>query len=254
MFGVRLTRVAESQKRLLEQANEELAACKDRILELEKSHDRAILDKARLVLEHHKQLSGIRKARQALLDAQIVLLEAESELGVLKELNADITKKLDEGKQNLERIKTELSELRDTAAEAREQAVSVLTEENREELGEKAQTTTLEEVDQAVQVEKAKLEVIQASNPAALEEYERYAARIERERANQANQESKLAELNERIHSLMSQWEPKLDELVSQINEAFSYNFEQISCAGEVGVHKDEDFEKWSIEIKVKFR
>jgi hypothetical protein len=45
-----------------------------------------------------------------------------------------------------------------------------------------------------------------------------------------------------------------VDQLISQINDAFSYNFEQISCAGEVGVHKDEDFEKWAIEIKVKFR
>jgi chromosome segregation ATPase len=181
-------------------------------------------------------------------------MEAESDVGVLKAKNSEITQRLEEGKQSLKRIAEELEEQRNIAAEARAGAVAILTEENKDELAAKAKDKTVEDVEQAIQVEKAKLEVIQASNPAALEEYERYAARIERERANQANQEARLAELNDKINTIKSQWEPRLDELVSQINDAFSYNFEQISCAGEVGVHKDEDFDKWAIEIKVKFR
>jgi chromosome segregation ATPase len=181
-------------------------------------------------------------------------MEAESDVGVLKAKNSEITQRLEEGKQSLKRISEELEEQRNIAAEARAGAVAILTEENKDELAAKAKDKTVEDVEQAIQVEKAKLEVIQASNPAALEEYERYAARIERERANQANQEARMAELNEKINTIKSQWEPRLDQLVSQINDAFSYNFEQISCAGEVGVHKDEDFDKWAIEIKVKFR
>ena len=207
-----------------------------------------------MVLQHHKQIIGIRKARQALLEAQVVLMEAESEVGILKAKNSEITQQLEEGKRVLQQIAAELDEQRNIAAEARTEALEILTEENTEELREKAEGKTVEDIDQAVQVEKAKLEVIHANNPAALEEYERYAARIERERANQARHETKMAELNEQIHNIKGQWEPRLDQLVSQINDAFSYNFEQISCAGEVGVHKDEDFEKWAIEIRVKFR
>jgi chromosome segregation ATPase len=222
--------------------------------ELEKLQDQAILDKAKAILQHHKLIAGIRKARHALLEAQLLLMEAESEVGVLKDRNSEITKQLEEGQKSVEKIKAELNELRNVAAEAREQALNVLTEENRDELQEKAVERTVEEIEQAIHVERAKLEVIQASNPAALEEYERYAIRIERERANEANQENKLAELNDRIRNIKNQWEPRLDQLVGKINDAFSYNFEQISCAGEVGVHKDEDFDKWAIEIKVKFR
>ena len=216
--------------------------------------DQATLDKARAALQHHQQIIGIRKARQALLEAQLVHLEAESEVAVLKAKNSEITQQLEEGKQTLRLIQDELEEQRNIAAEARTEALAIVTNENIEELRDNARGRTVEDIDQAIQVEKAKLEVIQASNPAALEEYERYAAKIERERASQANQEARMAELNDRIDSIKSQWEPRLDELVSQINDAFSYNFEQISCAGEVGVHKDEDFEKWAIEIKVKFR
>jgi chromosome segregation ATPase len=244
----------ESEKTALGLSEAELAECKGRILELEKLQDQAVLDKARAVLQHHKQIIGIRKARQALLEAQIVLMEADSEVGILKAKNSEITQQLEDGKRSLQQIAAELDEQRNIAAEARTEALEILTEENTEELREKAEGKTVEDIDQAVQVEKAKLEVIHANNPAALEEYERYAARIERERANQARHEAKMAELNEQIHSIKSQWEPRLDQLVSQINDAFSYNFEQISCAGEVGVHKDDDFEKWAIEIRVKFR
>lgn len=222
--------------------------------ELSKGLDQAILDKAKAILQHHKQLASIRKARHSLLEAQLVLMEAESDAGALKAKDSEITKQLVDEKKAVQRVAVEIDELRDIAAEARTHATNVLTEENRDELLAKAAGKTLEGIDQAMGVEKAKLEVIQASNPAALEEYERYAARIERERANQANQESRLAEVNDRIHNIKSQWEPRLDQLVSQINEAFSYNFEQINCAGEVGVHKDDDFDKWSIEIKVKFQ
>ncbi|EAQ89889.1 hypothetical protein CHGG_06508 [Chaetomium globosum CBS 148.51] len=199
-----------------------------------------------------RKIMGIRKAREAMLEAQVILMEAESDVGVLKAKNLEITQQLEESKMSVKQIGDELNQQRNIAAEAKEEAVSILTEENKDELRDKAMGKTVEDIDQAIQVEKTKLEVIQASNPAALEEYERYAVRIERERVNQANHDIKMAELDERIRNVKSQWEPKLDQLVSQINDAFSYNFEQISCAGEVGVHKDEDFEKWAIEIKVK--
>ncbi|KAK3298273.1 P-loop containing nucleoside triphosphate hydrolase protein [Chaetomium fimeti] len=244
----------ESERTALRRTEEELTECKGRRLELEKLQDQIALDKAKAVLQHHRQIMGIRKAREALLEAQIVLMEAESELGVLKAKNSEITQQLEESKRSLKQIIDELNQQRNIAAEAKEEAVSILTEENKDELRDKAMGKTVEDIDQAIQVEQTKLEVIQASNPAALEEYERYAARIERERVNQANHEIKMAELDERIRHVKSQWEPRLDQLVSQINDAFSYNFEQISCAGEVGVHKDEDFEKWAIEIRVKFR
>lgn len=244
----------ESEKAALERADGEMAECRGRILELEKLRDQAVLDKAKAILDHHSQIAGIRKARQALLEATVILMEADSEVDILKAQNAETTQKLEQGKKDLNAIIQELDEQRNIAAEARTEATTVLTDENMDELREKATDKTVEDVDQAIQVEKAKLDVIQASNPTALEEYERYAAKIQRERANQGNQEARMAELNDKIHNIKSQWEPSVDQLVSQINDAFSYNFEQISCAGEVGVHKDEDFDKWAIEIKVKFR
>ncbi|KAK5725131.1 Structural maintenance of chromosomes protein 5 [Elasticomyces elasticus] len=56
------------------------------------------------------------------------------------------------------------------------------------------------------------------------------------------------------LADIREQEEPKLDRLIGQISEAFAENFAKIQCAGEVSVRKDEDFEQWMIQIKVKVR
>ena len=64
-----------------------------------------------------------------------------------------------------------------------------------------------------------------------------------------------LAEVQQKISEVREKWEPELDALVGKISDAFRENFEQIQCVGEVGVHKDEEeFEHWTIQIRVKFR
>lgn len=208
------------------------------------------------MLEHFATISWIRTARKAYLDAQLILLEADSDVATLTAKNAEIHRLLAEKEAEVKKVEADFHRLKAKTTEAQEAAQAVLARagDQKDELCELAKDHTNETVDRAIGAEQAKLDVIQASNPTALEEYERYAARIEREQNAQARQEGKLAEVNESIENIRSQWEPRLDELVSQINDAFSYNFEQINCAGEVSVHKDEDFEKWAIEIKVMFR
>ncbi|KAL1843921.1 hypothetical protein VTJ49DRAFT_6864 [Mycothermus thermophilus] len=244
----------ETEKKALEAAQTAHAEALARALEMEKQLDKAILDKARAALHHHKQLSAIREARWALLEAQLILMEAESDVGVLKAKNTEVTQQLEEARRELMVVEDELKRQREIAAEAQADAVRVLDEANPDEMRAKAAGKTVEDIDQAIQVQTAKLDLIQASNPTALEEYERYAERIKDAETQQERQNNTLAELDAHIEEIKSQWEPKLDELVGEINDAFSYNFEQISCAGEVAVHKDEDFDKWAIEIRVKFR
>lgn len=212
------------------------------------------MDKAKAILKHHEQLNRIREARQALLEAQLVLLEAKSDVAVLNAKNIDITQKIQQAKDELKAVEDELKMRKDMAKSAQAAAAALLTVENKEEMAAKSAGKTVADIDDALQLARTKLEVIQANNPQALEEYERYAERIRAARTQQERQDGTLAELNARIDEIKSQWEPRLDALVGEINDAFSYNFEQISCAGEVAVHKDEDFDRWAIEIRVKFR
>ncbi|KAK4162054.1 SMC5-like protein [Cladorrhinum sp. PSN259] len=244
----------ELEEAKLPRFDQELAASKAQMRKLLRDHEKATLAIAKAVLEHYATISQIRKARKAYLEAQVVLLEAESDLAALHDRNLEINQQLEAKRADVKRIAEEFRKQKDLATEAKIAVEQILTDENKEELLALAKDHTVETINQAISTEQAKLEVIQASNPTALEEYERYAARIQREKAEQANQESKLADVNSQIDNIKSEWEPRLDELVGKINDAFSYNFEQISCAGEVSVHKDDDFEKWAIDIKVRFR
>ena len=212
-----------------------------------------ILDKAKAVLSHQRKIGGIRSAYHELLEAELLLVEAKSDVAHLKDRNSEIVQRLEEEKKSLNVLKVELEEKKRDAQRLFTE-VKELSDEHRQDSIAEARDRTAEVISQEISAERAKLEVIQANNPQALEEYENWARRIEKEKADHDVQETRLADLTEKITTLRSQGEPRLDELVGQINDAFSYNFEQISCAGEVGVHKDEEFDKWAIEIKVKFR
>ncbi|KAK4231062.1 SMC5-like protein [Podospora fimiseda] len=238
----------------LSECERKLKESRARKRKLEEDKEKTTLKSAQAVLQHCSTLSSIRAARNAHLEAQIILLEAESDLVTLHAKNSEINQRLKDTAATLTRIKANFQRLREEAMEAQQAAGHIMTDENKEELVSLAENHTVETINQAIDTEQTKLEVIQASNPEALEEYERYATRIATQKAEQEKQESKLAKVNSDIDRIKSEWEPRLDELVGKINDAFSYNFEQINCAGEVSVHKDEDFERWAIEIKVRFR
>ncbi len=188
-------------------------------------------------------------------ETQLLLIEAKSDVTSLKDKNSEIVTRLDEEKRNYDEVRRQVSRLKDEATQTKDAVLPRIQESGRQdELAALAKDKSVEEVDQDITTEKAKLEVIQANNPQALEEHETWGRRIATEQKKHDEQVARLEELNEKVAEIRNQWEPKVDELIERINDAFSYNFEQISCAGEVGIHKDEDFDKWAIEIKVKFR
>jgi chromosome segregation ATPase len=113
---------------------------------------------------------------------------------------------------------------------------------------------TPDELQTNVDTTQARLEMTTGGNAGIIAEYEDRGRKIERDRGKLENIGSTLENLQSSITEIKDQWEPRLDALVAQISEAFGENFAQIQCAGEVGVHKDDDFEQWAIQIRVKFR
>lgn len=225
------------------------------IRDIEAKSDETALEKSRVALRHREQLDTIQAAHRDLLEAQVLLIEAKSDVAGLKERNADIMKKLEEEGRAVELLHRELEDCKRKARDLLAQ-IEQLTDdpERKMELSNIAQDKTVEEMDEYIAAEKAKLELIHAADPGVLREFENRAVQIDRLRRQKAEKEQELGDIAAKIRKIRERWEPMLDELVSRINDAFSYNFEQINCAGEVGVHKDEDFDKWAIEIKVKFR
>ena len=113
---------------------------------------------------------------------------------------------------------------------------------------------TLEEIDTEIDVIQGRLSLLHEGNPNAIREFERRAKEIEALQKTIQEQQAKLEEIAKAIQEVKDKWEPALEKVVQSISEAFSESFGKIGCAGEVRIHKDEDFEKWEIQILVKFR
>ncbi|KAI1806929.1 P-loop containing nucleoside triphosphate hydrolase protein [Daldinia bambusicola] len=246
-----------TEKRALESTQKDLAECRKRIFEYSAQEDQLIVEKARSALEHKEQLSQIRDAHQALLEAQIRLIEAQSDVKGLEEQNANIKRQLDEKKAEIINAKAQAEKMRAAAAVARAKVVEAVGEGGTEQLTyltSLVEDKTTEDVEHEIGAESTKLELIHGVDPAILRQYEKRAQEIEDLTRKKEELNAKLESYVRRITNIMEQWEPGVDGVISKINDAFSYNFEQINCAGEVNIHKDEDFEQWAIEIKVKFR
>ncbi|TDZ51693.1 Structural maintenance of chromosomes protein 5 [Colletotrichum trifolii] len=248
----------EAEKKALEQKRIEVEEAKGAIQELGFDADRAYLNKAKATLQHHAALAAIREAQESLLEAQIREIEAKSDVQGLKVRNNDLMQQLEVERQHIVALGEESQQLRQRA-EAAQGKVATLFHDNpnperRELLEQLAKGKTLEDIDNEVAAEEGKIELIHVSNPGALREFEKRAREIEKLRQRMETSTNKLEDLDNQIQDIHARWEPKLDELISKINDAFSYNFEQINCAGEVRVHKDDDFDNWALDIMVKFR
>lgn len=245
----------DKQKKHLQRARADLEAARGRILDHEGHIDQVALKLARVVIQHSARLRVLRDANQAVLEAHTRQIEAASDLDALKDRRQGIVMMLAEEGKKVDELEREVKRVKIEAQRAQAVAMERLTDDERRlMIVELAQDKTMESISQDIEAEEARLELIHDADPGLLRDFEERARKIEKSRADMAGRQAALEELEASIQEVKETWEPALDDIIRRINDAFSYNFEQINCAGEVGVHKDEDFDKWSIEIKVKFR
>eukprot|EP00878_Enallax_costatus_P017303 GHUV01018171.1.p1 GENE.GHUV01018171.1~~GHUV01018171.1.p1 ORF type:complete len:959 (+),score=392.27 GHUV01018171.1:54-2930(+) len=111
-----------------------------------------------------------------------------------------------------------------------------------------------EELDEMIQGMEAEVAGISVNNPRVVEEYRKRQQEIQKLEAELQTLRNMLETAKAQIESLKASWQPELERVVGLINDSFSTNFAQIGCAGEVLLGKSEDYDKFSIQIKVKFR
>ncbi|KAK1413281.1 hypothetical protein QVD17_35052 [Tagetes erecta] len=115
--------------------------------------------------------------------------------------------------------------------------------------------STIEELNAAIQDITSQANSILFLNHNILEEYERRQRKIEELSVKLESDEKELAALLEELSSLKGKWLPTLRNLVAQINETFSRNFQEMAVAGEVSLdERGNEFDSYGILIKVKFR
>ena len=186
-----------------------------------------------------------------------MLIEATSDFEILRERNSSVEELLVDQRHQVDSLAKETEALQKTAKALLDKCTQLMTgvdDEVRNFLLALPASQTTEQLENEIESEKARLELMHEGNGGVIKEYEQRQKKIDVLTTRLEQIKNALSELEDKIKELRDQWEPELDSLIGKISNSFSLNMEQISCAGEVGVHKDEDFDQWAIQIRVKFR
>lgn len=249
-------KLANAQKKL-DDAQSQIRKHRDSQLEIVARGDKIALEKAQLALSYGYSVDTLRGLYVQLFEAEIVKIEAESDLTQLRARHEEERAALAVANAAVEehtRITADFLEEGRRLMNICQQITEDELSDNEEEILNRVKGMAPDVLETEIETTQARLEMTTGGNAGIIAEYEERGRKIERDRGKLAEIENTLDRLQRSITEIKDQWEPELDSLVAQISDAFGENFAKIQCAGEVGVHKDEDFEQWAIQIRVKFR
>ncbi|MCJ1308741.1 Structural maintenance of chromosomes protein 5 [Agyrium rufum] len=246
----------------LDQCREQMESNKSRFNELVARQDLRALDKARAALDYVQSVTEFRKTNDNLYTAELMLIEATSDHQTLVDRSAHVQEQKKE-------LQARVDKLRDALAKHKAESKRLVNEvkalqARRHQPGNEAldafldlfdRDQTSEQLEDEIESEKARLEMMHEADGGLISEFESRARKIERLKEKLEGVKAAIIELERNIQNLRNSWESHLDALIERISASFAYNMNQINCAGEVGLSKDDhDFEAWAIEIRVKFR
>ena len=186
-----------------------------------------------------------------------MLIEAISDFEVLSGRESEVKQQLETRQREVDEIIVATAQLNTQARKLMAECQKInegLDDATRGYLGELAGRMTPEDLQNEVESEKARLDLMHEGNGGVIREYEERQKKIDALKTRLQGIEVALEEFNANIKIVRDKWEPRLDKLVKRISASFAFNMKQISCAGEVSVHKDEEYDHWAIQIQVKFR
>ena len=244
-------KMATSQKAMTE--------VKDRLRTITDTHDEIANERGQIALDHANAVEALQVCHNNSRETMIMFIEASSECETLKERNQSVKELLDSQKRKVDELVKEVRALHQNAQRLIQVCQTMLSADNEDEelrtfFRSLPESQTAEELEAEIESEKARLELMHEGNGGVIKEYETRKKKIDSLTSKLDEIKEASSELDDRIKGLRDQWEPQLDGLVDKISYSFSTNMEQISCAGEVGIHKDDDFDQWAIQIRVKFR
>ncbi|KAK6333574.1 Structural maintenance of chromosomes protein 5 [Orbilia javanica] len=198
---------------------------------------------------------------KAMATAELHAIELSSNLQHYNSWNQSFKDRVESKKKELEELQTHKNEIDHRAKTLREHCRNLLdtfSEEQRNEISNIQSKKTVDELNAEIQQEEVRLEGIYEGNPNAIRQYEARQREIDELRGTIDTKLAELEKLQAKVKRVRSRWEPRIDQLIGNISEAFSKSFEFIGCAGSVRIRKEgkdgRDFENWAIEILVKFR
>ncbi|KAJ3107199.1 Structural maintenance of chromosomes protein 5 [Phlyctochytrium planicorne] len=155
------------------------------------------------------------------------------------------------------KVTRELEHAKSQARVLKESAENITTEytiEERQEMTTIRNGKTLPDLEDLLGQYRARAEIMSCNNTRALEDFKALEAEIHVCEKKLETRTNRMEQARNKMQTLKDEWLPELERLTKLISDAFSKSFERIGCAGEVQIQQDDDYEKWGININVKFR
>ncbi|KAG0086782.1 Structural maintenance of chromosomes protein 5 [Podila epicladia] len=213
--------------------------------------------RCRLALEYVELAKESSRHFSMLTAATLVRLQVHAELQTAEAQSHEKERQLKEMEaQNFEvnkqyeEVKIRAKEMLDKAKEE----FNTLDPEDVPEFHEVGKGLSLEELEVMMAREQAKSEMHFSTNKSVIEKYEQRQFEIKSTRAKVESKEKRLAKLMSDLEAIRGPWYQSVTALIEKISKGFSESFGKIGCAGEVRLGEHEDYDKWCIEIMVKFR
>ncbi|KAG0277810.1 Structural maintenance of chromosomes protein 5 [Linnemannia exigua] len=208
------------------------------------------LEYVELIKDNQRLVSSVTISTLNRLQAHAALkaLEAECTEAALLLQNAEA--RYTEANDAYERVKDEARVLLDKA----KTEYATLLPEDLEEFQALGTGVPLAELEDMLTGEAAKVALHHKTNQSVIDTYEQRAEEIKATKKIVEAKEKRLKKIEADISTIRGPWYTKISQLVSDISESFSASFQKIGCAGEIKLGEHEDYDKWSIDILVKFR
>ena len=250
------TRLEYEEAKLTEH-QQQGANLKTQILTLDRRAEELTFERGDKAMEYARAVDVFRSQIADLITAQLILLEAAADHETLVACNDEVEQMLQQRTKEVSDKEAEYKRVFNEAKGWGKKCEKLFPDGRTPEEDQAIQDTegmAPQELEIEIESAQSRLELLHEGNPRAIQEFEKRAHDIERLKDKLRDGVESLASFAQQILQIRETWEPELDELIAKISEAFAKSFERIGCAGQVGVHKDEDFENWAVQIMVRFR
>ncbi|RVD86682.1 uncharacterized protein DFL_004945 [Arthrobotrys flagrans] len=257
----RIRTLLSNEQEILEGLEKSGKGFKSKVVGLETLALQANMDRVVAAANFAERVREYVAQYRAVATAELHVIELSSNLQHYNSWNQSFKDRLD-GKQKerdeFQEIGREMARRADELRDQCRELIDTLSDEQREEISINHSKKTVDELKAEIQQEEVRLEGIYEGNPHAIRQYEAREKEINELRGIMEAKQADLDKHQIKIKRIRDRWEPRIDQLVGNISEAFSRSFEFIGCAGSVRIRKEGkdgcDFENWAIEILVKFR
>eukprot|EP01080_Neovahlkampfia_damariscottae_P003347 gene3347-5894_t len=171
-----------------------------------------------------------------------------------EEMHQQLKKVVDDLQTLLDEKKTQLANVKKNTIAAKERYMEKY-EKTEEEVNMLLLSLPedLKKLQQDIDVERSSAEAIY-HDPTVIQQYEARKIEIAQKETQLQGHHNKLSEMSKKIDLVKELWLPELQKCVLKINETFTQYCKNIGIVGEVHLIPNDDFAKYEIQIKVKFR